>query len=112
MKLKVDARALIHEIAYEAFKGKDRWGEETFGEPVRVENCRVDLAGVYQHTGSERKLVAKGIVFCYASATVPFLEFKEQSKVSFNGEAFVIVKAIPVYEPWQNTLFGYELEVV
>lgn len=110
--LKVDPKMLVDEFVYEEFESNDDWGETVYKEPVTVTNVRIDRNTVYSRDKTQTQIVADSIIFCYASATSPFIDFKEQSRVTFDGNEYVIKKVVLNKEPFQNAIFSYELEVL
>ena len=44
--------------------------------------------------------------------TKPFVPLKEKSRVIHNGKTYRIYKIVDNYEPFTNTLFSYEVELI
>lgn len=110
--LKVNPKMLVDEFVYEEYVEEGDWGEDSYKEPVTIKNVRIDRNAVYSRDKTQTQIVADSIIFCYASATSPFIDFKEQSKVTFDGKEYVIRKVVLNKEPFQNAIFSYELEVL
>ena len=88
-----------------------RSGKVQYKEPVTIEMCRIDRNTVFSRDTNEDKVVADAVIFTYADHTEPFIEFREQSKVTYDNKAKFITKVVYVSEPYSNKPFAYELEV-
>lgn len=107
--LYVDPRWLVDSFGYREYVRSDRNGPQ-YLESQEITNCRINHKSIFSQDSSEKKIVADGKVFCYASATEPFLEFKEQSKIMIDGKERTLTKAKRFKEPIANKVFCYELE--
>lgn len=109
----IPKRMLIHEIQYSAYDGVNDFGKPSFSAPVTIKHVRVDDSTVFSRDTLQTKVLADAVIFvdCTHSTNVP-AEFKEQSKITFNGKSYVIQKAIPVYQPMLNAIRHWELEVM
>lgn len=104
---------LIHEIVYEGYTGeKDDWGNDKFDEPFTIKHVRFDDSTVFSRDSNQTKVLADAIIFVDAKHSAPIPDFKEQSKVSFNGKDYVIQKVVPCYYPNKNEIRHWELEVI
>lgn len=103
---------LIHEIVYEEFLGKDDWGKIQYEEPITIEYVRVDESTVFSRDSRETKIQANAVIFVDAVNSKPAVEFKEQSRLKFNGKDYTIKKVIPCYQPKINEIHHWELEVI
>lgn len=111
--LKVDSKMLVDSFIYEEYKGfDDVWQTESFADPVTVEKVRIDRSTVYSRDSTQSKIIAESVIFCFASATSPFKDFKEESRVTFDGKQFIIKKVITKKEPFADKVWSYELEVL
>ncbi|MGF7002406.1 hypothetical protein M2149_000782 [Lachnospiraceae bacterium PFB1-21] len=97
-----------HEIADET----GSWGESTFKEPVAIKAARIDRTAQYTSDGTGKHLLYNAVLFCYEGLSKPMPAFKEQSKIVFDGQEHILTKVIPIYEPYTNKIYSYELEVV
>lgn len=107
---RIPKRMLIHSFEYSEYLKEDRNHKATYAAPVTVSSCRADFSTIYSRDSSEKKIVANCLIFCYNGQTSPFVAFKEQSKINLGGRDMIIQKVVPVYEPYTNKLFSYELE--
>lgn len=105
-------RWLIHSIAYEAFKGIDSWDNPIYDKPITIDNVRFDDSTVFSRDSTQSKIVAEAVVFIDAKHSTPKVDFKEQSKITFNGKDYILKKVIPCYHPTKNKIRHFELEVI
>lgn len=110
--MRMDKRLLIHSISYHEYIGQDRYKQPEFDDPIEIEHVRVDETTVFSRDNNQSKIVANAVVFVYHRLSSPFIDFKEQSKVIYNGREFILKRVVPVYQPYKNELFSYELEVL
>jgi len=104
---------LIHTIIYEGFTGgKDDWGKPAFEAPITIEFVRHDPTTVFSRDSSQTKIIANGIIFVDAVNSNPIPDFKEESKIDFNGRNLTLKKIIPCYYPQRNEIRHWELEVI
>lgn len=104
---------LIHEIVYDGYTGeKDDWGKERFEEPIIIKYVRFDDSTVFSRDNTQTKVLANAVIFVDAKYSTPIPNFKEQSKVTFNGKDYVIQKVLPCYYPDKNAIHHFELEVI
>jgi len=104
---------LIHTIVYEAYTGKkDDFQNPVYADPVTIRNVRYDNSTVFSRDNTQTKVLADGIIFVDAVNSSPVPNFKEQSKINFNGRELALQKVAPCYYPNKNKIRHYELEVI
>lgn len=103
---------LIDSFGYKEYLGQGDYNKPKFGEIKTVNFCRIDRSPQYTATTSGKQLLYNAVVFCYEGLTDVMEPFKEQDIVIYDGQEHTITKAIPIYEPYANKLYSYELEVV
>lgn len=103
---------LIHEIEYEGYLGENDWGDVDYEPPITIKHVRFDDSTVFSRDSTQTKVLADAIIFVDAKNSNPVPEFKEQSKVRFNGKEYVIQKVVPCYYPTEKRIHHYELEVI
>ena len=103
---------LIHDIEYYEYSEQDRNHRPTFKEPISVKHCRVDMTRTYEVNKSTESETVTAVIFMYNGATEPFAPIVEKSKVIHNGKAYKVSKLVECYEPYRNSLFSYEVELV
>lgn len=100
---------LIHEAEYEEFQEDSRYGE-SFYPAVTLQNVRVNFESSLKTSGNTESKNIKATMFfdlINSSATGEF-EFREKSKVTFNGLVMQIQKINPIYT---DQLHHYEVEL-
>lgn len=110
--VKMDKDLLVHSFEYHEYLGTDRYHNPQYADAVTVDSVRIDYTKVYSRNKEEKKLIASAVIFCYAGLTKPFKDFKEQSKVVFDGKEHTIEQVIPITQPFSSELFSYEIEVL
>lgn len=107
----IPKRVLIHEVTYEEHIPGDGFTEEEFKPPATLYNVRVGFESNIRRTNiSEEKLYKAILIFDVVnSSSSGVFEFKEKSKVTFNGEEMHVNKVNPVYG---FALHHYEIELI
>lgn len=106
-------KMLVHNIEYLAYTGeKDRYGKEILADPITIKNVRFDDSTIFSRDQTQTKVLANAVVFVDAVNSHPVPEFKERSKIRFNGHEYTVQKVVPCYHPLGNAIHHYELEVI
>lgn len=108
----LDPSWLIHDIEYEERIGEDEYQNPRYAPKEKIESVRVDFSKVYSRTMDGVQVVAEGVIFVDSTHSFPFPDFKEASKIHFEGGVLHLKKVVPVYNPKVNAIHHYELEVV
>lgn len=103
---------LVDDFIYAEYIGENKYSEPQYAAPVIIKRCRIDRGSQYTSTTSGKQLLFNGLVICYEGMTTPLIEFKAQSRISYDGKDHIITKVIPVYEAYDAVIYSYELEVV
>ena len=105
---------LVDSFEYHEFEGIGEVfaGSDKYRDPVVVKNVKIDYQSSYTRDDTEADKRPSAIIFCYASDTTPFMNFKARSKVVINGTEAIISKVLPYNEPHRNELWSIELEVI
>lgn len=103
---------LIHDIEYYEYNSQDRNHKPVFKEPIAIKDCRVDMTRTYEVNKSTESETVTAVLFMYNGATEPFVPIVEKSKVIHKGKAYKVYKLVECYEPYRNSLFSYEVELV
>lgn len=106
----IPKKLLIHEVKYEEFYEDDRYGEG-YKLPITLKNVRVQVGSAFSRSNTNENISYQAMLIYdvkNSSTSVPF-EFKEKSKVTFNGKTMLVQKVNPVYA---FTLHHYELELI
>lgn len=103
---------LIHDIEYYEYSGQDRNHKPAFKEPIAIKHCRLDMTQTYEVSKSTENETVTAVLFMYNGATEPFVPILKKSKVIHKGKAYKVYKLVECYEPYRNSLFSYEVELV
>ena len=103
----------MHSITYyEKQSGRDEWGNPKHDVAIEVKNVRFDAASTFSRSVGEDNISINGVVFVDCKHSSPIPNFKDNSKITFNGRDMVIHKVIPCYHPESSEIHHYELDVV
>ncbi|MBU8768700.1 putative minor capsid protein [Cytobacillus oceanisediminis] len=101
---------LIHEAIYEQFEENGRYGE-TYLPAVTLKNIRINFEKSFNRSTDTESKNVKALMFFdrrNSSATGEF-EFKEKSKVIFQGVTMQVQRVNPLFT---DTLHHYEVELI
>ena len=105
-------RWLVHSIEYYEYLERDDWSNPIYGEPITIKNVRFDDSTVFSRDTTQTKILADAVIFVDTTHSNPIPEFKEESKIIFNGRELTLQKIVPCYYPHKNEVRHYELEVI
>ncbi len=105
---------LIHTVIYEEkLPGKDSHGNPLFDKPIDIEHVRFDDSTVFSRDNTDTKVLANAIIFVDSTNSINApKKFVEESKITFNGDDYVLKKIVDCYHPTKNEIRHYELEVI
>lgn len=100
---------LIHEVIYEEYAEKERRGKK-YKDPVILKNVLVQPASNIKSSNIADQVAYNSLLFFDCVNSKPSdVEFKKQSKITFNGEEMIVNKINPIYT---FSLHHYELELI
>lgn len=105
----IPKRLLIHTAEYEQFEENGRYGEE-YLPAITLKHIRINFERSFSRAGNTESKSVKALMFfdqANSSAEGDF-EFKEKSKVTFQGVTMLITRINPLYT---DTLHHYEIEL-
>lgn len=108
----VPRQMLVDSFMYEEFKGKGRDHNPKYADPVTIEMARVDRQKTYSENNQEAAIRSNATIYTFAPLTTPFLDFKEQSRVRFDGREYVVVEVRKLKQWYLNEVMAYELDVM
>lgn len=103
---------LIHTVGYQEYTDQDRNHTASYKDAVSIEHCRVDVQRTYTQNSNTESESISAVLFMFNGLTKPFIPLKEKSRVIHNGKTYRIYKIVDNYEPFTNTLFSYEVELI
>ena len=108
----IPLQLLIHSLTYEEFVPGDGFEtEEGFKPAVTLSNVRVESVSNIKRSNNGEELQYKALLFfdvVNSKSSGPF-EFKEKSRVIFDGKTMYVNKVNPVYG---FSLHHYEVELI
>jgi hypothetical protein len=106
----IPIEVLIHEAVYEEISSNTRYGE-AFLPPVTLKNIRINHEKSLQRSSnSEGKNIKATMFFDLVNSRASGeFEFKEKSKLTFDGLVMQVQKVNPVYA---SKLHHYEVELI
>lgn len=109
----VPIEMLDDSFVYEEYDGVDRNQVPTYKAPKTVENVRIDHRREYYRDSEDSGVRYEAKIYAYKGQTEPYLDFLEQSQVTFGDETYTIAKAYESeIQGYGFYLVVYELEVV
>lgn len=104
-------KLLIHEATYEEYIPGDSWTTEGYKDPVTLQNVRIDKGSRFTRNNNGEQILYNALLFydvVNSSASGTF-EFKEQSKLTFDGDTMIVNKINPMYG---YKLHHWEIELI
>lgn len=108
----VPRKMLVDSFTYEEFKEKGRDHNPQYDDPVTIEMARIDRGRTYSDNSQEVAIRSNATIYTFAPLTTPFLDFKEQSRVQFDGRKYVVVEVRKLKHWYMDEVMAYELDVM
>ena len=107
----IPLKVLVHELQYEQYNGINSYGDDTFLEAINISNVRVEETVEFKRDISENTVNPKYVIFYDGKHSNPQgVQFKERSKITFNGTVMVINKVLTFNQPFSTQLHHIEVE--
>lgn len=111
--VEIPIEMLDDSFVYEKFEGLDRNQAPRYKAPKTIVNVRIDHRREYYRDSEDSGVRYEAKIYAYKGQTEPYLDFTEQSRITFDDETYTITKA------YENDVQGYgfhlaiyELEVI
>lgn len=109
----IDKRMLVDTVTIQKPSTVDKWGKETFSEPIVLKNVRFDRSMSHTGSGQNRNENNFSVLMVYPKYTPIKLDDSWlNGRVRDNNRDYIIRKIIPQYHPFKNTVLCYEVEVI
>lgn len=109
----IDKRLLNDTVTIQKITGKDKWGNETYSEPMELLNVKFDREVGLVGTGSNRGETKASVLFIYPIyCPVTIDDSYKNGKINDGQRDFIIRKIIPQYHPFNKSILCYEVEVI
>ena len=102
---------LIHNVTYEEYSGNNGWGE-TYLPPVTLENVLVQPVSNINRSNTAEEKGYKAILFFDMTHSKPLVNFKEKSKITFEGDKVMYVQKVNTLYALSTTPHHIEVELV
>lgn len=112
---KVPASMCNQSITLKQAGPRNDWGEVDGTIDTPISNCVVQLSTVYNGNNNGREVVASGRVFLYADHTTPMIKLNKSNlgdKIEYDGQEYTLKNVTEHRNPFNNDIWGYELEVL
>lgn len=103
-------RSLLHEIEYHAYDSTNEWGE-SYEAPVTIRKVRVDDTFRFNRYSNTETLASACVIFIDRIHSKPILEWKEKSKIVFEGKEMTLKVVEAIYTN-SNQVHHWELTCV
>jgi hypothetical protein len=90
---------LIHTVEYRECISNGRYGE-TFADPITIERVRLEPIASYRRKTGEREREKPNesyVLFFDMTYSRPIVDFKEKSKVIFQGKEYSVIRVSKFY---------------
>lgn len=107
----IPKKLLIHEAVYEEYVPGDSWTPAGYKPAVTLQNVRIDVGSRLTRSGNGEQILYNALLFYDAenSSASGAFEFKEQSKLTFDGDTMTVNKVNPLCG---YRLHHYEVELI
>ena len=107
----IPKKLLIHNAKIYRTISKDRWGNGTTDDGVKLDKIRIEPSRKIVRDKNSAEIQLAAMLFYDCKNSIPRnFSFKEDEIVSFNGQKMRIVSVEPLYD--QRKLHHYEVGVV
>ncbi len=92
----------------------DKYGKTLPSEQIQINNVVVQEDPVYSGTNNNREIQANAVIFVYADISDPIPAITQKdlgSKVIFESTEYTLKRVVTNRNPFNDELWGYELEV-
>lgn len=107
----IPRKLLIHTATYEEYIPGDSWTPAGFKPAVMLQNVRIDKGSRLTRNNTGEQILYNALLFYDAenSSADGEFEFKEQSKLTFNGDTMTVNKVNEIYA---YRFHHYEVELI
>lgn len=109
----IDKRMLVDTVTIQKPASVDRWGKETYSDPITLKDVRFDRSVSHTGSGQNRNENNFSVLMVYPKYTPIDLDNSwVDGRVKDNNQDYIIRKIIPQYHPFKRTILCYEIEVI
>ena len=109
----IDKRMLVDTVTIQKPAEVDKWGKETYSDPITLKNVRFDRSTSHTGSGQSRNENNFSVLMIYPEYTPIKLDNSwVDGQVNDTHRDYIIRKIIPQYHPFKHTILCYEVEVI
>lgn len=109
----IDKRMLVDTVTIQKLSDVDKWGKETYSDPIILKHVRFDRSVSHIGSGQGRNEDNFSVLMVYPKYTPVELDDSWlNGRVSDENRNYIIRKIIPQYHPLKHTILCYEVEVI
>lgn len=109
----IDKRMLVDTVTIQKPASVDKWGKETYSDPITLKHVRFDRSVSHTGSGQSRNENNFSVLMIYPRYTPIELDNSwVDGRIKDNNQDYIIRKIIPQYHPFKHTILCYEVEVI
>nr|DAP40211.1 MAG TPA: Minor capsid protein [Caudoviricetes sp.] len=109
----IDKRMLVDTVTIQKPAETDKWGKETYSDPITLKNVRFDRSTSHAGSGQNRSENNFSVLLVYPKYTPIELDDSWlNGRVNDTHRDYIIRKIIPQYHPFNHKILCYEIEVI
>lgn len=109
----IDKRMLVDTVTIQKTSDVDKWGKETYSDPITLKYVRFDRSVSHTGSGADRNENNFSVLMIYPKYTPIELDDSWlNGRVFDESRNYIIRKIIPQYHPFNNKILCYEVEVI
>ena len=109
----IDKRMLVDTVTIQKPASVDKWGKETYSDPITLKHVRFDRSVSHTGSGQNRNENNFSVLRVYPRYTPIELDNSwVDGRIKDNNQDYIIRKVIPQYHPFKHTILCYEIEVI
>lgn len=109
----IDKRMLVDTVTIQKPAETDKWGKETYSDPITLKYVRFDRSTSHTGSGQNRSEDNFSVLMVYPKYTPIELDDSWlNGRVNDTHRDFIIRKIIPQHHPFKHTVLCYEIEVI
>ena len=109
----IDKRMLPDSVTIKKSIGEDKWGKETYSDPLLLSPCKFDRSYSHSGSGNHRSEYNSSTVIVYHKyCSVSLDKSYIGGIVEEDGVSYIVKNIIPQYHPLTSRLLAYAIEVI
>ena len=109
----IDKRMLVDTVTIQKPDESDKWGKETYSDPITLKYVRFDRSVSHTGSGADRSENNSSVLMIYPKyAPIELDDSWLNGRVADENRNYIIRKIIPQYHPFKKSILCYEVEVI